>query len=105
MGAPAGGGGSFLRTALTTAAGVAGGALLFQGISSMFGHSTGQAFANPAMNPSSLLPPDQLSSSDLGQNVGSADNYDSTSDIYDSTADNSGFDDSGFDSSSDTDDI
>ena len=105
MGAPAGGGGSFLRTALTTAAGVAGGALLFQGISSMFGHSTGQAFANPAMNPSSLLPPDQLSSSDLGQNVASTDNYDSTSNNYDSTADNSGFDDSGFDSSSDTDDI
>ena len=105
MGAPAGGGGGFLRTALTTAAGVAGGALLFQGISSMFGHSTGQAFANPAMNPSSLLPPDQLSSSDLGQNVASADNYDSTSSNYDSTADNSGFDDSGFDSSSDTDDI
>ena len=98
MGAPAGGGGSFLRTALTTAAGVAGGALLFQGISSMFGHSTGQAFANPAMNPSSLLPPDQLPSSDLGQNMAAADNYDSTSD-------NSDFDDSGFDSSGDNDDI
>ena len=39
MGAPGGGGGSFLRTALTTAAGVAGGALLFQGISSMFGQA------------------------------------------------------------------
>ena len=98
MGAPAGGGGSFLRTALTTAAGVAGGALLFQGISSMFGHSTSQAFANPAMNPSSLLPPDHLPSSDLGQNVAAADDYDSTSD-------NSDFDDSGFDSSSDSDDI
>ena len=98
MGAPAGGGGSFLRTALTTAAGVAGGALLFQGISSMFGHSTGQAFANPAMNPSSLLPPDQLSSSDLGQNMAAADNYDSTSDDSD-------FDDSGFDNSGDNDDI
>jgi len=31
------GGGSFLRTAMATAAGVAGGALLFQGISSMMG--------------------------------------------------------------------
>ena len=59
--AAGGGGGSFLRTALTTAAGVAGGALLFQGISSMFGHSTSQALANPAINPSSLLPPDQFS--------------------------------------------
>jgi hypothetical protein len=94
MGAPAGGGGSFLRTALTTAAGVAGGALLFQGISSMFGHSTSQALANPAMNPSSLLPPDQLPSSDLGQNMAAADNYDSTSDDSD-------FDDSGFDNSGD----
>jgi hypothetical protein len=33
-----GGGNSFLRSAATTAAGVAGGALLFQGISSLFGH-------------------------------------------------------------------
>jgi hypothetical protein len=32
------GGGGFLRSAAATAAGVAGGALLFQGISSMFGH-------------------------------------------------------------------
>lgn len=97
MGAPAGGG-SFLRTALTTAAGVAGGALLFQGISSMFGHSTSQAFANPAMNPSSLLPPDQLSSPSLGQDIAAADSYDSTSG-------DSGFDDPGFDSSGDNDDI
>src|SRR5262249_31685110 len=36
---PSLGGGGFLRTALTTAAGVAGGALLFEGIRSMFGHS------------------------------------------------------------------
>src|SRR6266849_6191941 len=33
-----GGGGSFLRSAAATAAGIAGGALLFQGISSLFGH-------------------------------------------------------------------
>ena len=33
-----GGGGGFLRSAAATAAGIAGGALLFQGISSMFGH-------------------------------------------------------------------
>jgi hypothetical protein len=32
-------GGGFLRSAAATAAGVAGGALLFQGISSLFGHS------------------------------------------------------------------
>jgi hypothetical protein len=119
MGAPAGGGGGgFLRTALTTAAGVAGGALLFQGISSMFGHSTSQAFANPAMNPSSLLPPDQFPSNDYGQDVASAGNYDSAagnaaydnsnfdSSSYDNTSyDNSSFDDSGFDSSGDDDSI
>ena len=33
-----GGGGGFLRSAAATAAGIAGGALLFEGISSMFGH-------------------------------------------------------------------
>jgi hypothetical protein len=33
------GGGGFLRSAAATAAGIAGGALLFQGIQSMFGHS------------------------------------------------------------------
>jgi hypothetical protein len=91
--APAGG--SFMRTALTTAAGVAGGALLFQGISSMFGHGN-QAHANQANNPSSLMPSDQsMSSGDMGQDVAAAGNYDA------------GFDDagSGYDSSSDNDDI
>jgi uncharacterized protein len=109
MAAPAGGGGGFLRTALTTAAGVAGGALLFQGISSMFGHSTSQAFASPALNPSSLLPPDQLPSTDYGQDVADAGAYNSTPDNYNSASDNSGFadsgsDDSSYDSSSDDDD-
>ena len=42
------GGGSFLRTALGTAAGVAGGALLFQGISSLFQHSPGPFGAGPS---------------------------------------------------------
>jgi hypothetical protein len=43
-GAPPGGGGSFLRTAATTAAGVAAGALAFEGVESLlhgFGHSAG----------------------------------------------------------------
>jgi hypothetical protein len=96
--APAGGG--FLRSALATAAGVAGGALLFEGIRNMFGHST-QAFASPMadLQPfsdvqplpdnSPLMPPDQLSSADLAQDDGAADDYDLTSD------------DSAFDSSSD----
>jgi len=91
-------GGGFLRSALTTAAGVAGGALLFEGIRNMFGHST-QAFASPLSDVqpladnSPLMPPDQLSSADLAQDDGAADDYDLTSD--DSS------DDSGFDSSSD----
>ncbi len=65
---------------------MAGGALLFQGISSMFGHSTSQALASPALNPSSLMPPDQMSSPDYGQDVANAGNYDSTSGDYDSIA-------------------
>ncbi len=103
--APAAGGNSFLRTALTTAAGVAGGALLFQGISNMFGHSTSQAFASPAMNPSSLLPPDQLPPIDYGRDVASADNYGSASgnSAYDDS--DVSFDDQGFDSSGDEDNI
>lgn len=97
--APAGGG--FLRTALTTAAGVAGGALLFEGIRGMFGHNT-QALAQqpqgfmdnaplsqPLSDNSPLMPPDNLSSADLAQDDGAADDDDQASD------------DSGFDSSSD----
>jgi hypothetical protein len=99
--APAGGG--FLRSALATAAGVAGGALLFEGIRDMFGHST-QAFASPlsGVQPfsdvqpladnSPLMPTDQLSSADLAQDDGAADDYDTSDDSSD---------DSGFDSSSD----
>ena len=90
-------GGGFLRSALTTAAGVAGGALLFEGIRNMFGHST-QAFASPLSDVqplsdnSPLMPPDQLSSADLApQDDGAADDYDLTSD---DSSDNSGFDSS-----------
>jgi len=41
LGSMGAGGGGFLRQAATTAAGVAGGALLFEGISSLFGHQAG----------------------------------------------------------------
>ena len=90
-------GGGFLRTALTTAAGVAGGALLFEGIRGMFGHNT-QALAQqpqgfmdntPLSDNSPLMPPDNLSSADLAQDDGAADDFDQASN------------DSGFDSSSD----
>jgi hypothetical protein len=83
------GGGSFLRSALATAAGVAGGALLFEGIRGMLGHNPGPfstaAAAAPLMTPDqSLLPPDQLpsdqlSSVDLAQDDGAADDYDMAS--------------------------
>jgi len=83
----AGGGGGFLRSALTTAAGVAGGALLFEGIRSMLGHNPGPfgsaAAAAPLMPPDQLasnqLSSDQLSSADLAQDDGAADDYDMTS--------------------------
>ncbi len=86
---PAGGG--FLRSALATAAGVAGGALLFDSLRGLFGHgaaplspATGQDTASP------LMPPDQVSSADLAQDEGAADDYDLSSDDIDS--DTSGFD-------------
>jgi hypothetical protein len=84
-----GGGGGFLRSALTTAAGVAGGALLFEGIRSMLGHNPGPFSTAAAASPSPLMPPDQLaadqlpsdqlSSADLAQDDGAADDYDMAS--------------------------
>jgi len=76
------GGGGFMRSALATAAGVAGGALLFEGIRNMFGGSQAQA--------APLLPSEQFRSVDLAQDDGAADDYD-TSD------DSSGFDGGGSD--------
>ncbi|SJZ44754.1 hypothetical protein SAMN02745126_01103 [Enhydrobacter aerosaccus] len=94
--APQGPGGGFLRSALTTAAGVAGGALLFEGIRNMFGHTvspfgTQQVFIDePAATP--LMPSDQVNSADLAQDDGAADDYNTASD--DDSAFDSGFDDS-----------
>jgi hypothetical protein len=51
-------GGGFLQSAVTTAAGVAGGALLFQGISSIFGH-----------HGATSLPANQAVISTLGESV------------------------------------
>jgi hypothetical protein len=59
--APQSGGGSFLRSAMATAAGVAGGALLFEGIRSLMGSHPGPfGSAAAAAQPSALLPPDSL---------------------------------------------
>jgi uncharacterized protein len=46
-----GGGGGFLRSAAATAAGVAGGALLFQGISSLFGNHYAGGLTGAGMTP------------------------------------------------------
>ena len=61
MAPQAAGGGGFLRTALTTAAGVAGGALLFEGIRGLMGSNPGPFGSAAALaQPSPLLPPDSL---------------------------------------------
>jgi hypothetical protein len=68
--APQPAGGGFLRTALTTAAGVAGGALLFEGIRGLMGSNPGPFGSAAALQPSPLLPPDSLpagSSQDFAQ--------------------------------------
>jgi uncharacterized protein len=92
--------GGFLRQALTTAAGVAGGALLFEGIRNMMGHNPGPfgssvANAAPLLSPDSLMPPDHPNSSDLAQDDGAANDYDTTDDSGGS--DSGGFDSGGSD--------
>ena len=47
----AAGGSGFLRSAATTAAGIAGGALLFEGIQSLFGQHAGGILSNASMQP------------------------------------------------------
>ena len=59
-GAPQSGGSSFLRSAMATAAGVAGGALLFEGIRNLMGSHPGPFGSAAAAQPSPLLPPDSL---------------------------------------------
>jgi len=67
-GGPFGGGGSFLGTAAASAAGLIGGALLLNSISSMFGHRSGSAFADV---PSAGSPWDNsAANSDLARDAG-----------------------------------
>jgi hypothetical protein len=96
-------GGGFLRSALATAAGVAGGALLFDGIRNLLGHSAspfGMLDPSPLGTPSAVMPADQVSSVDLAQDDGSADNYDA-SDNPDGADDDDFGSDSSFDDSED----
>lgn len=83
-------GSGFLGTALATAAGVAGGALMFEGLRGLLSHDPGP-FGRSVGESSTLLgqdlgPPSHLTSADLAQDEGAADDYDMTDD-------NSGFDD------------
>ncbi len=86
-------GGGFLRSALATAAGVAGGALLFEGIRNLLSQGSGPLAAQAAQ-PSPLMPPDQMPASsdqyspaDVAQDGGGAGDYDLSAD------DSAGFDD------------
>jgi uncharacterized protein len=98
-------GGGFLRQALSTAAGVAGGALLFEGIRNMLGHNPGPFGAldntvgssSAALDPvDPLLPPDNYRPPEQAQDDNSpADDYDTASD------DSSDSSDSGFGGGSD----
>ncbi len=67
-GGPFGGGGSFLGTAAASAAGMIGGALLLNSISSMFGHRSGSAFAD--VPPAGLPWNNSAANSDLAHDAG-----------------------------------
>jgi len=102
-----GGGGGFLKGAMATAAGVAGGALLYQGISSMFSGSQGATGAQSLLNPTA--------GETTGGAAGPADTASIGSDIFnpaststaglteasydeeDNSADDAGYDDGGDD--------
>jgi uncharacterized protein len=104
--APQPAGGGFLRTALTTAAGVAGGALLFEGIRGLMGSNPGPFGSAAALQPSPLLPPDSLpaaSSQDFAQdqavsddNASAADNQVDDYDTASLDQDTGGSDDDSF---------
>ena len=77
--APQPAGGGFLRTAMATAAGVAGGALLFEGIRGLMGSNPGPFGSAAAAQPSPLLPPDSLPAAS-SQDQAVADNNATTQD-------------------------
>jgi hypothetical protein len=82
------GGGGFLRTAMATAAGVAGGALLFEGIRNLMGSNPfGQA---ASAQPAPLLPQDS-------QQQASADDNPMPEDLRNDDYDTAAYDDSGGD--------
>lgn len=96
------GGGGFLRTAMATAAGVAGGALLFEGIRNLMGGSSNpfsqggssQQAAVP-QTPSELMPPDASQSPQQDQQQA----YDQDAGMRQGDYDTASFDDGGGDDS------
>ncbi len=102
VGPQAAGGGGFLRTAMATAAGVAGGALLFEGIRNLMGGSSNpfsqggnsQQAAVPQA-PSELMPPDASQSPQQDQQQA----YDQDAGMQQDDYDTASFDDGGGDDS------
>src|SRR5688500_14690143 len=89
-----GGGGSFLRSAMATAAGVAGGALLFEGIRNLMGSNPGPfGQTASAAQPSPLLPQDTQQAS--------ADNNPMPDDLRNEEYDSAAYDDGDAGGSSD----
>jgi hypothetical protein len=78
---------------MMTAAGVAGGALLFEGIRNMMGHTSSPFGASPAaaMDTSQIMPPD------LRQDDTPVQEYDTSTDDSGSDTDSGGFDSGGSD--------
>ncbi|MEI6559390.1 MAG: DUF2076 domain-containing protein [Rhodospirillaceae bacterium] len=87
-GAPAPAGGGFLQSALTTAAGVAGGALLFEGIQHLFGGSSAAA-ASPWSTPS-MAPTEIVENTTINNYYGDQ-SSDSANDSFDTGADGGSF--------------
>lgn len=87
-----GGGGGFLRTAMATAAGVAGGALLFEGIRSLMGSNPGP-FGSAASSQTASAEPAPLLDNQQNQQQDIADNNPMPEDLrgedYDTAADDS----------------
>jgi uncharacterized protein len=91
--APQQGGGGFLRTAMATAAGVAGGALLFEGIRSLMGNNPGPfGQSASAAQPAPLLPQDNQQVPQDNQQA-SADNNPMPDDLRSEDYDTAAYDD------------
>ncbi|MBM3648836.1 MAG: DUF2076 domain-containing protein [Alphaproteobacteria bacterium] len=89
-------GGSFLRTAMATAAGVAGGALLFEGIRSLMGSNPGPFGQTAAAPPAAPTPADNVQ-----QAWGGADSNPMPDDLRNNDYDTAAYDDGDTGGSSD----